>query len=251
MSHIPLSQTLGQGALRHLDARVKLVTVLILLAMVISCRTTGFPLLMAGLSTGLCLHLGVRPRQLAARFAQPLFITLVVVLLKLFTSGHQPLFSLSLAGLTITGFADGLRAGLLIASRIVGAVSLVALVGFSTSFTELMAALAWLRVPRGVIDVALFTWRYLFVLFEDAMVVYHAQRNRLGYAGYRRGLASFGTLAGALVIKAFDSSQTLTTAMVQRGYDGTLPLMRHRPFRVTEVVMAVLVVVGLGVVWRI
>jgi len=138
-----------------------------------------------------------------------------------------------------------------IAARIVGAVSVVALVGFSTSFTETMAALAWLRVPRGLIEVALFAWRYLFVLYEDAMVVYHAQRNRLGYAGYRRGLSSFGTLTGALVIKAFDNSQTITTAMVQRGYDGTLPLMRHKPFRLTEVAAALLVVAGLGVLWRI
>ena len=237
--------------LTRLDARVKLLCALALLVMVLSYRGTAFPLLLACLSIGLCLNLGVRPRLLLIRFAQPLFIAGMVLLLKLFAGGQTPLFSWSLLGVAISGYGDGLREGLLIVGRIVGAVSVVALVGFSTSFTDLMAALAWLRVPRGVIEVALFAWRYLFVLFDDAMVVYNSQKNRLGYAGYRRGLSSFGILTGAMVIKAFDNSQTITTAMVQRGYDGTMPLVRQKPFRLGEVALSLLFVVAMGVLWQI
>jgi cobalt/nickel transport system permease protein len=135
-----------------------------------------------------------------------------------------------------------------IASRIVGGVSLLAVVGFSTPFTELMAALSWLKVPQVLIDVALFAWRYLFLLMEDAQVVYNAQRNRLGYVGYRRGLSSFGTLAGVLVLKAFDNSQSVTTAMVQRGYDGDMPMLLHKPFKAAEVISALILVLGMGVI---
>jgi cobalt/nickel transport system permease protein len=53
------------------------------------------------------------------------------------------------------------------------------------------------------------------------------------------------------VIKAFDASQTMTTAMVQRGYDGSLPMLKHRPFRLGEVAAAMLVVLGMGVLWQI
>lgn len=235
--------------LTRLDARVKLLCALVLLVMVLSGKGFAFPLLMAVMCLALCLSMGVRLRVLAVRFAEPLFIAVMVLLLKLFFSGHEPLFAFQIAGADIVGHADGLREGLLIASRIGGAVSLVALLGFSTSFTDLMAALAWLRVPRGFTEVALFAWRYLFVLLEDAQVVYSAQKNRLGYAGYRRGLRSFGTLAGALVIKAFDNSQTVTTAMVQRGYDGTMPLLRHKPFILKEVAMSCLFVVVIGFMW--
>jgi len=237
--------------LTRLDARVKLLCAFTLLVMVLSYRGIMFPLLLGGLCIGLCLNLGVRLRLLAIRFSQPLFIAGMVLLLKLFASGQAPLFSWSLLGVTITGYSDGLQEGFLVVGRIFGAVSVVSLVGFSSSFTDLMAALAWLRVPRGVIDVALFAWRYLFVLFDDAMVVYHSQKNRLGYAGYRRGLSSFGTLTGAMVIKAFDNSQTITTAMVQRGYDGTMPLIRQKPFRLGEVALSLLFVVAMGVLWQI
>jgi cobalt/nickel transport system permease protein len=237
--------------LARFDARVKLLCALTLLVMVISCKGLAFPLLVAVMCLVLCLILGVRLKVLALRFAEPLFIAVMVVLLKLLFSGHEPLFSFHVLGLEIAGHADGLLEGLRIASRIAGAVSLVALLGFSTPFTELMAALAWLRMPRGFIEVALFAWRYLFVLLDDAQVVYSSQKNRLGYTGYRRGLRSFGTLAGALVIKAFDNSQTVTTAMVQRGYDGTMPLLKHKPFRFAEVVLSFSFLTCMGIIWNI
>jgi len=235
----------------HVDARVKLVSALALLVMVISSRGCGFPLFVAGLFLVLCRVIGVRPRTLLVRFAEPLFIAVTVLFLKLFFSGTVALFSFHVAGLEIVGHRDGLVEGLCIVSRIVGAVSLVTFLGFATSFTDLMAALAWLRVPRGLIEVSLFAWRYLFVLFDDAQVVYSSQKNRLGYAGCLRGLRSFGTLAGALVIKAFDNSQTVTTAMVQRGYDGRMPLLRHRPFRLGEVALSLTFVLFMGVIWKI
>ena len=237
--------------LTRLDPRVKLVSALALLMMVISSRGFFFPLLVGGLGLTLCLSMGIRLRLLAIRFAEPLFIAVMIVVLKLFFAGHEPLFSLHLAGFDLVGHRDGLREGVLIAGRIGGAVALVAVVGFSTPFTDLMAALSWLRMPQGFIEVSLFAWRYLFVLFDDAQVVYAAQKNRLGYTGYRRGLRSFGTLAGALVIKAFDNSQQITTAMVQRGYDGNLPLLKHKPLQALEIAWSILVVTVLGALWSI
>jgi cobalt/nickel transport system permease protein len=236
--------------LARLDPRVKLLAALTLLVMVLTCRGGLFPLLVAGLCIVGTLSLGVRPRLIILRFAEPCLIAFMVLLLKLFLGGHEPLFQLSFFGMVITGFRDGLLAGGEIAARIAGAVSVVALVGFATPFTELMGALAWLRVPATLLDVALFAWRYLFVLCDDAAVVYNAQKNRLGYAGYRQGFASLGTLAGSLVIKAFDNSQTITTAMVQRGYDGTMPLMCQKRFRRGEVVFSVLFLAGMGMIWR-
>jgi cobalt/nickel transport system permease protein len=245
-------QTLNRDhPLSRIDPRVKLICTLALLAMVISSRGFIFPMLAGAASILLCRDLGIRPKLLMARFAEPVFIASMVVLLKFFCSGTLTLFSLHICGLEISGQRDGLLDGLLIASRIGGAVSLVALLGFSTSFTDIMEAFSWMRAPRGLVEVTLLAWRYLFVLFEDAQVVYAAQKNRLGYAGFLRGLRSFGTLAGALVIKAFDNSQTITTAMTQRGYDGTMPLTCRRPLPIKELALSMTFILIMGVIWRI
>jgi len=230
------------------DARIKVLTALALLVMVISCGEIAFPLLATALALGLCLHLGVPARRLALRFAEPAFIAATVLLLKLFCSGSVPLFALHLGPFELIGHRDGLYQGALIASRIAGGVSVLAAVGYSTQFTELIAALSWLRVPHSFLEISLFAWRYLFLLLEDAHVVYSAQKNRLGYAGYRRALRSFGTLSGVLVLKAFDSSQSITTSMVQRGYNGELPLLQQHPFVAREVLGSLLVVGGMGLI---
>lgn len=246
--HITPQMSAPAHPVTRMDPRVKLLSAVALIAMVISARGIGFPLLVLLLGLVLCLSLGVKWRALALRFSEPLFIAATLVLLKLFFAGTQPLFSLSLAGIELTGHRDGLQEGVRIACRILGGVSLLAVVGFSTPFTEMMAALSWLKVPKPLIEVALFAWRYLFLLMDDAQVVYNAQRNRLGYVGYRRGLRSLGTLAGVLVIKAFDNSQSITTAMVQRGYDGEMPMLLHKPFKAAEVLCALLLLSALGAV---
>jgi cobalt/nickel transport system permease protein len=165
-------------------------------------------------------------RVLMLRLLHPLFIAAVILALKTFLGPGESATLFKLGSLSLSGQMAGLHEGLLITSRIIGAVSVAVLLSQVMTFTETMAALAWLRVPRGLVDVAMFAWRSLFMLYDDAGVVYTAQKNRLGYCGMRRGLKSFGAMAGMLTIRAFDSSQAMTVAMTQRGYDGSLPLLR-------------------------
>lgn len=237
--------------LTAIDARIKLLCAVGLLIMILSYKGFAFPLLVASLCFLLCLYMRIPFRVFLLRFSEPLFVAMMVVLIKFFFSGQEELFSADIFGFTISGYKDGLISGALIAARITGAVSVVAVLGFATSFTDLMAGLSWFRVPRGFVEILMFAYRYIFVLMEEALVIYNAQRNRLGYSGIRRGVNSFGTLAGALTIRAFEHSQNTTIAMVQRGYDGTIPALQHRPFRISEVLYSVLFLIALGVMWKI
>lgn len=237
--------------LSKVDARVKLLAALALLLMVLSYRGFAFPVLITFVCLFLCIRMRIPLRALVLRFSEPLFIAVVILFLKLFFSGQDALFSLNIFGVEVVGHRDGLREGLLIGTRIIGAVSIIAVLGFSTPFTEFMAALSWFRVPKGFVEILMFAYRYIFVLFEDAMVIYQAQKNRLGYSSVRRGLSSFGTLAGALTIKAFDHSQNTTVAMVQRGYDGDMPMLLHKSFKTSELFASALVLLVMGMLWKI
>jgi cobalt/nickel transport system permease protein len=237
--------------LSQVDARLKLGVSLFVLAMVLSYKGLAFPLFILGLSLCLCIRMKIPFKVFLLRFSEPVFIAAVVILLKFLFSGQETMFSIEMRGITITGHKDGLMDGLQIGSRILGAVSIVALLGFSTPFTEIMAGLSWLKIPKGLIEISLFAYRYIFVLLEDAMVIYNAQKNRLGYSNVKRGLNSFGTLTGSLTLKAFEHSQNTTTAMLQRGYDGNIPMLKHKPFRFLEVAVSILLVFAMGFVWQI
>ena len=237
--------------LSNTDARVKLIVVLALLVMVLSYKGILFPLLVASVSVLLCMKMRIPWRVLLLRLSQPMFIAFIVLLLKFFFSGKAALFSLDLLGIHLTGYSDGLLEGLEIAGRILGGVSLVVVLGFSTPFSELMGGLSWLRMPKQFIEIMMFAYRYLFMFLEDATTIYSAQKNRLGYAGIRKGLHSFGVLTGSLVLRGFEQSQKTADAMIQRGYTGDMPLQRARPLRIAEVTVAVLIVLFGSAVWMI
>ena len=220
--------------LLRIDARVKLLVALAILVMVLSYKGFVFSLFVSLLGAFLCVKMRIPLRIFLLRFSEPLFIVSVIILLKFLLSGR-----------------DGLIEGAMIAVRIFAAVTVVAILGFSTPFTEFMSALSWMRIPRGFIEILMFAYRYIFVLFEDAMVIYNAQKNRLGYSNIRRGLGSFGALTGSLMLKAFEHSHNITVSMIQRGYDGTMPAMRHKPFRFSEVAASVLLVFAMGFIWKI
>lgn len=242
-------QTRKEHFLSRTDARVKIISSLMILVMVLSYRGIFFPLFVFVAGMGLCYKMKIPLKRFLLRFSEPLFIVSVVLILKLFFSGKETLFSFAWFGITVIGHSDGLMEGIRIACRIMGAVSIVAVLGFSTPFNEIMAGLSWMRVPRSFVEISMFAYRYIFLLFEDGMVIYNAQKNRLGYTKIRRGLNSFGVLAGSLTLKAFDNSHNTTVAMVQRGYDGTMPLLKQKPFRLAEVSLSILVIAVMGIIW--
>jgi len=233
-----------------IDPRIRMLAAILLLVLVISSTGIGFPCLVFTFCLPIALFAGLQPRSLCLRLLNPLFISLVLLLFKAFLGEGDPSTLFSIGTFALTVHQTGLHEGLLIVSRIMGAVSIVMLLSQLLTFTESMAALAWLRAPRGLVEVSMFAWRSLFMLFEDAGVVYTAQKNRLGYCGLRRSLRSFGAMAGMLTIRALDDSLSMTTAMTQRGYDGSLPVLRAS--RLTSVQISGLAIFALaaGFLWR-
>lgn len=245
-----LSENIGKDhLLSRVDARLKLITALALLIMVLSYKGVGFPVIIACICLTLCAKMQMPLKMAALRFSEPLIIAFVVIMLKFLFSGHDALFSITVFDIQIIGHKDGLVDGLQIGSRIFGAVSVVVLLGFSTPFTEIISALSWMRLPKGFIEVLMFAYRYIFMLFEEAMVIYNAQKNRLGYCGIRRSMNSFSTMAGSLMLRAFEHSHNTAVAMQQRGYNGSLPMPDNKQFSAAEVVVSIAFITAMGAVW--
>jgi cobalt/nickel transport system permease protein len=237
--------------LTRLDGRVKLLSALALLAMVLTYRSYLFPLLVTVLCISSCIALRIPPKRLLLRFSEPLFIVAVLILIKTLFSGNEMAGTIRPLGIPISVHTDGLMEGLLIGARIIGAVSVMAALVSATPFTEFLASLAWLKVPRGIIEVTMFAYRSIFLLLDDAAVIYNAQKNRLGYSSLKRSFSSIGVLAGSLTLKAFDNSQHAATAMIQRGYDGRVPMTAQKPVKAFDVALSVVFLTLMVLAWKI
>jgi cobalt/nickel transport system permease protein len=237
--------------LTGVDSRVKLVSAAALLTMVLTCRGFLFPLLLVLLCLTLAAATGVNFKRFLLRLSEPLLIVGVLIVIKLLFSGKEVIGTAHLFGITLSAHKDGLIEGLLVGSRIISGVSIIGVLVASTPFTEFLGSLAWFRIPKGLIEISIFAYRYIFLLIDDAMVIYNAQKNRLGYSSIRRSFSSIGVLAGSLTLKAFDNSQHAATAMVQRGYDGSVPMAAGKPVRKSHLALSALFLLFMVIVWKI
>lgn len=207
--------------LTGIEARTKLVFVVIGLAINLLSTSVITPLCIAVVCLAALLSIRIPLKTLLLRLAMPTVMGLVILVTQVFWYGGEPLFSVPLWGLSLTGYAEGMARGLLIMCRVLGGVSLVLLLSLSTPADKLFLAAGWFRVPRIIIELALLIYRYVFVLAEEFVTMREAQRLRLGYHNWRQSMRSVSTLGACLILRAYDRAERVFEAMLVRGYTGT------------------------------
>jgi cobalt/nickel transport system permease protein len=174
--------------------------------------------------------------------------------LQAFLTGTTPLASFSLVGWKLIATEEGLMRGVLLGSRVLGAVSVMLLLSSVTPAYRIFGALRWFHVPEGWVEIALLVYRYTFVLLDQTADIASAQRVRLGYSSLGRSLSSAGVLAGTVVARSMDQAMRTYEAMTLRGYQGRLPIgplpeLKARDWRTMFVVSPVIVAVHLIAEW--
>ena len=150
-------------------------------------------------------------------------------------------------GLMLPLYQQGVLFAILVFTRCLAAVGVLNLLILVTPITTVMDSLAWFRVPSVIIDTMMLMFRYISVLSEESTRMYRAQESRCGHSrrvSYFRKIGNFGSIAGALLMRAFDRAIKVGDAMASRGYTGTYALFtyenRQMPYR--DLIVGLLIV---------
>ena len=111
------------------------------------------------------------------------------------------------------------------------AVQCFLLLTMITPIHHVFWALETLGMPSLLISIISFTYRYLFVMSEEASRMMTARRARqTGGRSVRvpldRRMASIGGMIGSLFLRGLERSERVYAAMIGRGYDGTVKMTR-------------------------
>ena len=207
----------GTSSLHTRDARAKLGVVLVFLVAVYTAperaqiQFAGFFLLLALAAWGAGLPLA----GLLARAALILPFSGVFALMTWWAG--DPHRALALAE---KSFLSGLASLLLVAT---------------TPLPILLAALDSLRVPRLLILVIQFLYRYLFVMFDQARNMRLASlcRRGAGAAGKSGFRAAAGAL-GVLFARSWERADGVYRAMLARGFRGRFAALAPAPFGLAD-----------------
>ncbi|PWU03011.1 MAG: hypothetical protein C5B51_19910 [Terriglobia bacterium] len=227
MHHVVLEQwSRGSSPVHRFDPRAKLV---VLLAVLISVATAarGLPLFAGALF--LLLITGLR----FARVPVIRVLTRAAVIL--------PFTAVFAAVSWLAG--DPARAFSLTVKSYLSALAVLLLIS-TTPLPSLLRAIGITGAPPFLLEVAQFLYRYLFVISEEAQHMTKAAAAR--GASVRQWIAQvhrFRAAAGALAIlfaRSYIRAEDVQRAMLARGFQGSLPLLRVTKFRTSDTVFLIL-----------
>lgn len=103
-----------------------------------------------------------------------------------------------------------------------------------TGMYRLGAGLEQLGMPRVFVVQLLFLYRYLFVIFDEAgKMLRSVQLRASGMRSLR--LRVYASLVGHLLLRSMDRADRVYRAMVARGFDGQIRVLRRTDYRWSDV----------------
>ncbi len=124
----------------------------------------------------------------------------------------------------------------------------------STRFAELLQAMTALRMPKIMVAIVSFTYRYLFVLVEEAQRMALARDARSAEPDGHRGgtilwrVRVLGNMLASLLIRSYERSERVYDAMTSRGYSGQVRSLDSLSWRRHEVMVGAAALVTLAAI---
>jgi cobalt/nickel transport system permease protein len=135
---------------------------------------------------------------------------------------------------------DSVKAVSLIEKSYLSVVAVLLLVG-TTPFPSLMTALETLGVPRFLVLVIQFLYRYLFVISEQAQHMRVAASCRAG-SGSRLVLRAAAGAVAVLFSRSYERAEGIHRAMISRGFQGHFPMAAGHQIGWADVMLLTVVV---------
>ncbi|WP_448885422.1 energy-coupling factor ABC transporter transmembrane protein [Citrobacter telavivensis] len=198
---------------------------LMILAFTLPAWGQGIELaLIAGLT---CWLLRISLRRWCRWMALPFGFLLVGVVTILFSVSHDPqtlLVSFPVGSYWLGVTASGLHTANETFWRSLAALAATFWLVLNLPFPQLIVLLKRARVPRLLTEQILLTWRFIFILLDEAMAIHRAQTLRFGYRSLPIGYRSLAMLVGVLFTRVLIRYQQMAATLDIKLYQGDFHL---------------------------
>lgn len=222
----------GTSFVHRMDPRVRL-----LCAVLLTIPTALFQSLSASMAAGSIAVLVAVTAELpfALLMRRLLAVNVFIAFLWLFLPFSTPGTPLTTIG-PLAPTREGLDLALLITVKSNSIVlALAALLG-TIRVQDLGPALQQLRVPEKLCHILLFTYRYIFVIYQEYTIMRQAMAAR-GFKPKTNGhtYRSYAWLVGMLLIKSWDRAERVHGAMRCRGFKGRFYTLTRFKTRIADI----------------
>jgi len=108
----------------------------------------------------------------------------------------------------------------------------------TTKFSELLKGLEQLRMPKVMVMILSFMYRYIFVLVDEVIRMKQARDSR-NFGGKRTWqLKTIGNMVGTLFLRSYERGERVYGAMVARGFEGQTRTLTNLRFQAVDLYYA-------------
>ncbi|MEQ8190724.1 MAG: cobalt ECF transporter T component CbiQ [Candidatus Eremiobacterota bacterium] len=160
-----------------------------------------------------------------------------------YMDGYHVLMQFNIVHFDVRITEEGMRelAGVLLKSYF-SVLSMIVLTS-TTSFPALMRGFRILYIPKTLIVIIGFMYRYITVIAEEALIMLRARDCRY-FGGFSlRQIKITGNMVAILFIRTLERSEKIYSSMLSRGYDGEIRTINRDVFTWYDIVFAVLSVI--------
>ena len=104
----------------------------------------------------------------------------------------------------------------------------------TTKIAELLKGLEQLHMPRVMVMILSFMYRYIFVLVDEVMRMRQARDSRNFGRSRLWQLRTIGNMVGTLFIRSYERGERVYAAMLARGFDGQCRTLKRLNFRMAD-----------------
>jgi cobalt/nickel transport system permease protein len=134
------------------------------------------------------------------------------------TSG-QGLWDLDIAGTHIRLTAQNVKEALFVMVRSAAMISALLFLILSTSVSQIIFVMRKCRIPEIFIELAIFVYHSIFIIFLVAGNMHTSQKSRLGYTGWNNRRRTFSVLIGRVLILSLKKAGDQWNCIVSRNYE--------------------------------
>jgi cobalt/nickel transport system permease protein len=242
----------GDSVLHQLDPRIKFITTLLLILGIVLTPEQAWPAypLLWALVGSLAMIGGISAGRVARMGSVALPFAMAAITLPFTIPGET---ITTLFGLPISD--AGLARFVAIVLKSWLAVQAALLLSMTTHFTDLLWALNSLRVPKTLVSIIGFMYRYLFTLKDEANRLLRARAARSGAGEGQKAGGSLlwrarvaGGMIGNLFLRSYERSERVYVAMLARGYDGRMRTLDAPPITRRSILLGSLPVIALAII---
>jgi cobalt/nickel transport system permease protein len=232
------------SSIKRLDPRVKIMEVFLFSIVVAVSNHLSVLLVALMVSLVIILMARIPAREIFRRLIPVNMMILFLWFFLPFTTEGKPLFHIGTLAVTQEGFINACRISIKSNAMMLMLISFIA----STPIFTLGHAMLALKIPKKLVYLFFFTYRYLHVMDQEYIRLINALKVR----GFRPGTnlhtyKTFAYVVGMLLIKSVERMQRVHDAMLCRGFNGHFYTIRNFSLKKNDVISIVLMIVILVV----